>query len=501
MDGVADDGADVLVVVGGAGFVTGLEVEELAVAPVPQAAGAEYLAAAEAAQEYQLIGGGNVEEFTVHFFLPKINAFRHIPGNGMTGIDAPKLFFVALPPAQGAGGAKQLPHGLAQVTGVEDDEAHAPAHMVTDPGGDFVGNVLMGDVPPPEQHVGVLKHLLTEAALLHLQGGDVANLNVGILLHKGLQGALDTLWVDGADSAGIGGDALPVLRGALPVAKEGETLTVQLFLNKFIPNRYFDHIVHPKNFVQMADTKNTRISAGSRFSTLRSRLMPVSRRPAHRVMIPPAAEKSAIISGVMKGCIRPETKNSTRYTQLGNAQDRYDLSENGAEDAGGDTVQNRLGNENAAVTGQTFVESTVPACAAAAEKHYHSADLNEKCFIRMGTAQELAHDSADTAVDTAFQVEKLPCQTAQQNGKYNSGQGMYAHDQDNSHGDGGNSENIVQRVFDVLPDPGSQQNAKNGPGKGGADICDDSKWHRIPPLKVIRLRFRGGQTNCCLHVR
>ena len=50
----------------------------------------------------------------------------------------------------------------------------------------------------------------------------------------------------------------------------------------------------------MADTKKTRISAGSRFKTFMSRLMPDRRRPAQSVMMPPAAEKSDIMFGVMK---------------------------------------------------------------------------------------------------------------------------------------------------------------------------------------------------------
>lgn len=72
---------------------------------------------------------------------------------------------------QGTGGAHQHTEGLAVVGGVEGDEAHPPENAVDHLGSDFVGHQMMGTVPPPEQYVGVLQHLVAQAAVRLILGG------------------------------------------------------------------------------------------------------------------------------------------------------------------------------------------------------------------------------------------------------------------------------------------------------------------------------------------
>ena len=67
---------------------------------------------------------------------------------------------------------------------------------------------------------------------------------------------------------------------------------------------------YPISAVHALDIRKIKISEGNRFRTFMSFLIPARLRPAQRVMIPPVAEKSAMISGVIKDCTAPDTRNS-----------------------------------------------------------------------------------------------------------------------------------------------------------------------------------------------
>ena len=79
------------------GFMTGTEVENLALVTAIRYAAAEHFAALEPADEDQLVGSGNVEAFAVHFFVGDDDFFiRQAVHNGMGGIDDPQDFFCVL---------------------------------------------------------------------------------------------------------------------------------------------------------------------------------------------------------------------------------------------------------------------------------------------------------------------------------------------------------------------------------------------------------------------
>src|SRR3712207_9549894 len=54
---------------------------------------------------------------------------------------------------------------LREVPGVQDQQAHAAEHVALHTLHDFVADVRVGDVSPPEQDVGLCEHLLGEAVL------------------------------------------------------------------------------------------------------------------------------------------------------------------------------------------------------------------------------------------------------------------------------------------------------------------------------------------------
>lgn len=95
-----------------------LEVKHFAIAPIPDAAGAEHLAAAEAGKKNEFIRRGNIEILAVHFLLIQPDAHRDISRNGVSWIAQPEPFAVPFPVAYGAGGAQKSFHRFAHVGGV-----------------------------------------------------------------------------------------------------------------------------------------------------------------------------------------------------------------------------------------------------------------------------------------------------------------------------------------------------------------------------------------------
>ena len=96
---------NVLVIVDGEGLVTGLEVEYLSVAAIPEATRTEYLTAGIVTDEKKLVGCGNGERLTVGFLMGKGEVTVDILGDGMTGLDNPERFRISrLAPGKVTGG-------------------------------------------------------------------------------------------------------------------------------------------------------------------------------------------------------------------------------------------------------------------------------------------------------------------------------------------------------------------------------------------------------------
>ena len=96
IDCVFDNADNVLVIVGGIAFVTGLEIENLSKLAAVAAAGAENLSAFKAAYENKLVGFGNSEGLAVNLFMLKINEAADTLSDGMRGFKVPNALEVAV---------------------------------------------------------------------------------------------------------------------------------------------------------------------------------------------------------------------------------------------------------------------------------------------------------------------------------------------------------------------------------------------------------------------
>lgn len=75
-------------------------------------------------------------------------------------------------------------------------------------------------------------------------------------------------------------------------------------------------LIYPSRRTHKALMGNTSSMAGIIFSTLVSRLMPEIRKPVEISIMPPTAEKSASILGVITGTINRESVNRTKYIAI-----------------------------------------------------------------------------------------------------------------------------------------------------------------------------------------
>ena len=101
---------------------------------------------------------GDVEVLAVHLLVGNDNLLVQAVRDGMAGVHHPQdLLFTVFPPLQHAGiGAADLLEDLASVPGVEHNQAHALLDALVHPVHDLVRHLMMGHVPPPDQHIGVV---------------------------------------------------------------------------------------------------------------------------------------------------------------------------------------------------------------------------------------------------------------------------------------------------------------------------------------------------------
>ena len=97
---VSDYLLNVFVVECGVGFMSGLEVEDLAVSASEGTTAAENLAAIEPTDENNVIGIGNIKSFAVHFFIFEKESVFYALCDGMVGLYAPDALSFVIAPFQ-----------------------------------------------------------------------------------------------------------------------------------------------------------------------------------------------------------------------------------------------------------------------------------------------------------------------------------------------------------------------------------------------------------------
>src|SRR5215217_5713164 len=178
-------------------LITGREVEDLALAAPPATARPEDLASAEAGDEDQFIGAGDVEVLAVHLLLADHDRLRHSPGYGMGRRHRPNEFNLSgIAPCQRAGGAHQPDEDLGEVRGVQDQQAHAAENALMHPIDHLIINLSVGGVAPPGQHVCTCQHLPRQSVLWLILGGGT---NLDCCSHEvtepGRDRAMHSLWI------------------------------------------------------------------------------------------------------------------------------------------------------------------------------------------------------------------------------------------------------------------------------------------------------------------
>jgi len=84
----------------------------------------------------------------------------------VAGCDDPQaLSLVGFAPQEVGGSAHQPPEDLRVVAGMQHDQTHAVQHMLLHAVDNGIGDLVVGQVPPPDQHVGLLQHGFGQAML------------------------------------------------------------------------------------------------------------------------------------------------------------------------------------------------------------------------------------------------------------------------------------------------------------------------------------------------
>src|SRR5664279_4086279 len=126
IDGVGEHLANFLLMVDRVGFVTGTAVEDFALPAIVAAAAAEDVAAFEPTDEDERVWLWDAERLAIHFGVRDFKVIAQAFGNRVSGIDDPDaLTFVCLAPLEVAGRTHQAFEDFREVTGMEDDQAHA----------------------------------------------------------------------------------------------------------------------------------------------------------------------------------------------------------------------------------------------------------------------------------------------------------------------------------------------------------------------------------------
>ena len=217
-DSVLDNLNNGIVVIAADGLMAGMEIEYLTKTALEGDTAAEYVTALEPADEYYLIGSGNVEELTVHLLLVQHEVERDTLCDGMCGVNGPYVNVLTgkLSPGKVAGSAEKATEGKRSVCGVKGDKTHTLKHALA-----YLINyhgvyLVVKTVAPPDKNVGVVEKLVRQTVSLILL--KISGSYLKIILCK-------SLLKEGVDTAGI--DLLAII--------------VLLIFAVLIPNSYSDH--------------------------------------------------------------------------------------------------------------------------------------------------------------------------------------------------------------------------------------------------------------------
>lgn len=138
--------------------MAGTEVEDPAEAAMEATPTAKDLTTGEAAQEHDLVWGGDIEVFSVHLLLRNSKTCTEAVRYRVGGSNHPQVFAViTLPPDEVAGRAHQSPKRFAMNRRVQRNEAHAFMYASHHLIGTFIRQIIMRSMGPPQQHIGIVE--------------------------------------------------------------------------------------------------------------------------------------------------------------------------------------------------------------------------------------------------------------------------------------------------------------------------------------------------------
>src|SRR5271155_5183921 len=152
LDGILDHFQNIGVEIGGKCFMAGAEIDDFSGAARPRASAAKDFAAAEAADQKNSLGLGDVEELAVHFLVIEDEMIVDSLRDGMAGTGDPQNFALGriLAPFQIATRAHQFFEDLGKMSAVQHQQAHAVlSNTIADAIDHGIGNVAVSGVAPP----------------------------------------------------------------------------------------------------------------------------------------------------------------------------------------------------------------------------------------------------------------------------------------------------------------------------------------------------------------
>ena len=217
VNGVGDDALNVGVMEGGAGLVAGLEVEDLARVAQICHTRTEDVAVLIPTAEDEFVRLGNEEGLCIKLLGFDEELVGNARCDGVSGEHIPYDLSLLASPSEIAHCTDDCAEGLGVVRGMESDEAHlAHINAALDLGYESVVYLTVSHMSPPDENVGIVKHLVRKSLIGIVEGGK-SYFDVIVLRKKFANGGVKTVRVDSL------------------------TGLVGLFVSEFVPDCYFDH--------------------------------------------------------------------------------------------------------------------------------------------------------------------------------------------------------------------------------------------------------------------
>ena len=200
--------------------MAGSEIEDFAAPAVKAAAAAKDLAAGKPADQDDGIWRRDVKMFAVHFVLRDLKIGGQSIGDGVARVHNPEPFVQAVfTPTQAAGGPHQPTEDFGMVARMEHDQPHPFEHPALYPVDELVAHLVVGDMAPPDQHIGLGQGRLAQP-LLRVVEGD----------HLGVDIALRPQALDERRTDSVRVDLLNGL--------------VAFFVLAFVPDQHLKRVLH-----------------------------------------------------------------------------------------------------------------------------------------------------------------------------------------------------------------------------------------------------------------